>query len=347
MSGDSFNPDEGGEPIKIINPDEENVLIEADPEPEDAMDAAELEAAKDYTAADNADPEEAESGVEDADPPHSDDAGSGDPDEDGKATADKEGETQEAVEFDPSSLPEPAQKQFDAKIAELDAKAAGADKYFNTKARELAAKSRELDVLLSEARASSAEARNTGQPKPDTGPPPIRTGEGVTEDQYLDDLRKSQEWYAQKALQDKIDAGDLVTGEQYASVINRTAVQDRMIQIQSIDGYTPDVESKMMEIAAADQSGFWQRQLAENSDGVMQLARMAVSASTTAKEHATAASKEAATIKKQSTAASRTTPRITTPKGAVSEDVFAKQGFKNENEAMDYAEKEAREQYGG
>lgn len=349
MSGDSFNPDEGGKQIEVVNPDGGNTEIAADPEPEDAMDAAELEAAGEFAAEDNADTEEAEPVAEDADTTHPDDAVSDDPAEDGEDARAEDGDAPEAVELDLSSLPEPLRKQFDEKVAALDAKTAGADKYFGTKARELAAKGRELDALLSEARASSTEGRNTPTKEVEQ-PPPLPTGENVTQEAYNEAMTRQTAWFAkqnrEEILAEMKSSGEFVPAGEFAESKRQSEISALSAEIEALPGYTEDVQGLILH--ALESNPMWDGAMKTHPrETLHELARQGIAHVGAQKAQTTAAENKKEKILEQSTAASRATPRVTTPKGATSEDVFAKQGFKTEDERMDYAEKHVREEIGG
>ncbi len=341
MSGETtIDPGAEGK-MEIVVPGEDNTVIESDTPLEDVYEAAESDAM--ITFADSAESEEAESAEED---PAPEGENLEEPTDDPKEEAEPQAaeEQADAGELDPTTLPGPLKEQFDAAMAELEAKKKGQDKYFNTEAQKFAAMKRELDAQLAAARADTAEARNAGPAEAQQGPPPLPTGENITQEQWNEAQTAQSAWFAEQArmknLEELQQSGQFAPAEELAAIKQHAAVQEVETKVRALPGFSPEAETRMIEMAS--QSQFWAG-AAQTEEGALELANRAIADVQGVQSKVVAAEKAEAKVQKQAKAASQATPRISSPKGAVREDVFANQGYKNENDVYEHAEKMARE----
>ena len=335
----------------VIDTAEEGTVL-ADSSPEDVFSNAEQAAVDNFTAGDNAEDEGADEPAEDTVEAQNSDEPEGDPEPEA-STPEEPAEPAQEEEFDASTLPDDLREKYDSAMASLEAKQKGADKYFNSRAQEHAAKNRELEVLLAEARASSAEARGTVKEaeveEHPWGPmPELPSGEGITQESWNAAQTKQSQWLAEEArltsLKELKDSGQFVSAQDHADNQRKEQNARWEAEVIALPGYNREVEDLMLD--AMINSPIW-KHAPDSREGMMELAEKAIAHVGAKTQETAAATKAEAKVRKQATAASRATPRVTSPKGASAEDVFAKEGFKSENEKMAYAEKLALEQYGG
>jgi len=328
MSGDSFKPEEGGEEIKVVNPDEGNTVIDAQPTEGDAMNAAESEAMEAFTSIDDEATEEEVETEEVVEDPETE------PDQAAEETSDEvvvEDSPKPGWDGNPDNLPDELQDTYKSML-----------RGFHSKTRELADAKKETEalqakLLLKVSGGDPAEAK-------DEGPPPLPTGDNITQEQWNDAVTAQNKYYADQNMKQLQESGQFVSAEAHQAEQHKAFTQQLVAEVEALPGYSPEVEQLMLNAMATDP--FWAS--APNSrEGMMALADKAIAHVGSKTQQTAAATKAEAKIKKQATAASRATPRVTSPKGASPEDVFAKEGFKNENEKMAYAEKIAIEEYGG
>ena len=333
MSGDTFKPEEGGE-VEVINPDAGNNEIDAQPEAGDPFDAAELQALEELerTSEDDTAPEpevEPEQVTEDLQAGQ--DQTEPEPEDEQEAE-----QPQTGWDGNPANLPE-----------ELKATYKSMERGFHQKMREVADERKKLEELqsqmllrLSDEKSAPADA--------DTGPPPMPTGPDVTWEDIGSWMSEQNKYYAEqnrKAVLTELEqSGKFAPADQLAHMQQQAAVAQTEAEIRGLPGFSEEVESLMLKTASESQ--FWANAMTTH-DGALELARRSIDAVKSASAMRAQADKVAAKTKKQATAASRATPRVTSPKGASPEDVFAKEGFKNEDEKMAYAEKMVLEELGG
>jgi hypothetical protein len=213
---------------------------------------------------------------------------------------------------------------------------------FHSKTRELADAKKETEalqakLLLKVSGGDPAEAK-------DEGPPPLPTGENITQESWNDAVTAQNKYYADQNMKQLKESGQFVSAEDHQVEQQKAFTQQVVAEVEALPGYSPEVEQVMLNAMTNDP--FWAS--APNSrEGMMALADKAISHVGAKTQQTTAATQAEAKIRKQATAASRATHRVSSPKGASAEDVFANKGFKSESEQMAYAEKIAAEQYGG
>jgi len=327
MSGDSFKPEEGGE-VEVINPDKGNSEIDAQPDDGDAMDAAESEAMEAFTSIDD----EAKEEEVESEPVVEDEQAEEDQAE--PETQDEEAtEEVQAAKWDgnPDHLPEELKETYQSML-----------RGYHSKNRELSEAQKETQALNAKLTLQlSGEGRAPAEPE---GPPPLPTGENVTQEQWNDAVTAQNKYFADQNMKALKESDQFVPASKFAEEQQRAQTDKVVAEVEALPGYGPEVEQVMLNAMATDP--FWAS--APNSrEGMMALADKAIAHVGAQKTHNAQATKAEAKIRKQATAAQRATPRVTTPKGASAEDVFAKQGFKNENERMAAAERIALEEYGG
>jgi len=332
MSGDSFKPEEGGEAIKVINPDEGNTEIDAQPDSGDAMSADESKAREelessidDETTEEEIEPEQVE--------------------EDLQAESDEtEPETQDEVteevskpvwDGNPENLPEELEPTYKSML-----------QGFHQKTRELAEEKKKFEELQTQLLLKVSDG--PAEAKAKEGPPPLPTGDSITQEQWNSAVTEQNAWHAEQArlknLKELQESGQFASAEEVAVERQKRYVAEVTAKVAALPGYSKDAEDLMLHTMA--NNAFWAH-APDSEEGMMELARVSIDAISAKGAQTVAATKAEAKIRKQATAASRATPRVTTPKGASPEDVFAKDGFKNENEKMEYAEKIALESLGG
>jgi len=332
MSGDSIKPEEGGE-VEVINPDAGNNEIEAQPEDGDAMTAAESDAVKDYESSidnETTEPEtEPEQAAEDL---------QAEPDEtEPEAQDEVEAERPKSVwDGNPDNLPEELAPTYQSML-----------RGFHQKTRELAAEKKKFEELQTQLLLKVSDGPKAKSEVVE-GPPPLPTGDNITQEQWNEAVTEQNAWHAEQArlknLKELQESGKFAPAETVARLLQEKYVTDVTAKVTALPGYSPDVEQLMLHTMA--NNPFW-AQAPNSEEGMMELARVAI-AEVNAKGVTTAAAeKTTAKIKKQAAASSNATPRFSTPKGASPEDVFAKKGFKTEDEKMAYSEKLALESIGG
>jgi hypothetical protein len=336
MSGDSFKPEEGGEPIQVVNPDEGNTEIDAQPEPGDAMDAAESNALKEF----NNTSEEDEATEEDAPAELAED------EQAVEAQAEPEPEDEQpaqdskpAWDGNPDNLPEELQPVYKSML-----------RGFHQKTREVADERKKFEELNAQ-----LLLRLSGGEGPDAkaeGPPPLPTGDNITQEQWNEAVTAQNQWFAEqnrKAMLEELkESGKFAPAEE----VQRMKVQGEAAQIgaelMARDGFTESHAQRVAEILDTDE--FWQSAYLNDMRGTAYKLADFVMAEMGARQAKTTAAKQAEDkVKRKATAASRATPRPSTPKGATPENVFATKGFKDktEDEKMDYAERAVLESLGG
>lgn len=331
MSGDSFKPEDGGG-VEAINPDLGNTEIDAQPESGDAMDAAELEAAKEFTSVDD------EAKDEEIEQEQVEEDLQAEPDE----TVDPETQVDEPeasvpVEWDgnPETLPEELQPTYKQML-----------RGFHSKTKELADARRATEDLQAKLLLKVSDGP-VQEPKVEQ-PPPLPTGENISQEQWNEAVTNQTAWYAEQNRQSmlkELETSDkFVSADQFASVQQQADTRQLETEIRALPGFSPEVENLMVQ--RAKESEFWATALGSR-EGAFELANQAIAEASSRQTETAAATAATAKAQKQSTAATRATPRVTTPKGATPEDVFATKGFQSEDARMEEAERLVREQYGG
>ena len=329
MSGDSFKPEVGGEDLKVVNPDEGNTEIDAQLAEGDAMNAAESEAMEAFTSIDDEATEEeieTEEVTEDLETA---------PDETDEETTDEveEASPQLAWDGNPDNLPEELVPTYKSML-----------RGFHSKTKELAEAKKETEslqakLLLKVSGGDQAEAKAEG-------PPPLPTGENITQEAWNEAVTKQNEWYADRNMEALKSSDKFVSADKFNDVQLQATMQQLGTEIESLPGYSEEAGNLIMD--AVTNNAMWSEAARSHPrEAYHELARQAIAHVGATQAQTVQATKATEKIKKQATAASRATPRVTSPKGASAEDVFAKEGFKNDNEKMEYAERHALEEYGG
>ena len=330
MRGENIQPEEGGEPIAAINPDEENSVVEAPPADGDPFAAAELNAVKEFASTDDeATEEEVVPEEVAADPQTEPDQST----EEAPVEVVPEDSPKSAWDGNPDNLPDELQDTYKTML-----------RGFHSKTRDLADAKKETERLQAELllRVTDGKPAEAAPPQP----PPLPTGDNITQEQWNDAVTAQNAWYAEQnrtAMLSEMEKSDrFVSSDQFADIQRQAEVSQLEAEIKAMPGFSPEVETLMLE--KATESTFWANALT-SKEGAFTLARMAIDEVVSKTVQTEAAAKEAAKIQKQATAASRATPRISSPAGAAPEDVFAKNLEMSENEKMEMSERLVREEY--
>jgi hypothetical protein len=335
MSGDSFKPEEVGEHIEVVNPDKGNTEIDAQTSSGDAMDAAEsdaLRALENTSEEDEATEEEAGPEVAaKSDHQAEDDQAEPDPEIEEEAES-----SRPTWDGNPDNLPEELKDTYKIML-----------RGFHQKTRDVAEERKKLQELTAELEIIRAGGRGETEPK---GPPQMPMGENTT----WEDLARWQQEIAayystttkEEVLKELTESGKFAPAQELEQMKAVNEIRGLEAEIKAIPGFTDAHAEKMADILNTDED--WGTFYRLNPRGAAHKLAHSVMATMAAGQARTAAAKMADDkVKKKATAASRATSRASTPAAASPEDVFATQGFKTQNEKMEYAERLALEGLGG
>jgi len=184
---------------------------------------------------------------------------------------------------------------------------------YNAKMEKVAALQKELQLKLDEASAPEKEAVEER--------PPMPTSED-SDEVYNDKWAAINAWNAEQAvkkLQGESPGGEL------AEVKQALEAQRRYTKLTQTDGYTPDVESVMVQIA--QENPYWQEQLQSSDDGTFALFQMAKQHVDSQVIKSSAAKQAEEKVKRKVAAGKRKSPRPGGTRKATPAENFADMGF--------------------